>query len=631
MGTRIFHSFRMACLSVLALVCFLLPVGISAASLELLWSRPVLYTSSTVVSPDGKLLAIPAGFGGVNIYNGETGTPITTLQTGLADGYMRKLAFSPDNTLLIIGLQGLARDERAGPSVKCLEVQTGKVLWQSPDTSFAFTADGLLVTAGDGIYFREARSGDIRRHYTLDTPINKVETTADGVLLACITNENLLLVDGKTGQITRRWANTEKWPAANMAFSFTCGWPLAFSPDGSLLLGATSSKELTVWSTKDGSEVRRFNNKDQVFGQVIFATDNVTLIHNDRSSIIFINLTDGTESRRIPIKWNPRICSVSREGKHLIVAAQDRVLRWNLENKTAVFEIAPSLSPYHPVITLSPDGTLITGTSLAGDILLLRAIDGVVVRTIPPEVCKGTAQVFSPDGTLIAVSSLLNVVLVRAMDGLVMKTLKADIYSNAMCFTSDGTRLLIVGAGVNRKNQVQVWGITDGTLLRTIETGLDGLPYLVLSPDGHTIAVNGSQSRQVALWDIDTGQQIGTPIREIGWYNSFAFSPSGQEMLIYNNASRQGIKVIDIATAQVKGNVPNTDVPIMLSKNGKVAVYNSHYLYPVSSSVSSSVVDGVTFIPIPLKSMVRRIAISADGQVVATSSPDGLSVWKVKP
>ena len=93
----------------------------------------------------------------------------------------------------------------------------------------------------------------------------------------------------------------------------------------------------------------------------------------------------------------------------------------------------------------------------------------------------------------------------------------------SLAFSPDG-RLLVGACG---KNQVPLWDVQSGFLLRTLYDTQEQIVTCAFSPDGNIIACGGFD-KTVTLWDANTGEAIGSfkghaaPIWEI------AFDPLGK-------------------------------------------------------------------------------------------------------
>jgi len=78
----------------------------------------------------------------------------------------------------------------------------------------------------------------------------------------------------------------------------------------------------------------------------------------------------------------------------------------------------------------------------------------------------------------------------------------------------------------DQDNGVQLWRVKDGSLVRTVEKGLEPIS-LAFSPDGRMLAV-GSKDGEVRLWRVRDGRPSMTLQTGAGYFAySLAFSLNG--------------------------------------------------------------------------------------------------------
>lgn len=64
----------------------------------------------------------------------------------------------------------------------------------------------------------------------------------------------------------------------------------------------------------------------------------------------------------------------------------------------------------------------------------------------------------------------------------------------------------------------------------TLSEDSDGVSLVEISPDGQTL-VSGSSNGKIKLWDISTGEEIGTFTGHFHQVNALVFSPDGQTLI----------------------------------------------------------------------------------------------------
>jgi WD40 repeat protein len=74
-----------------------------------------------------------------------------------------------------------------------------------------------------------------------------------------------------------------------------------------------------------------------------------------------------------------------------------------------------------------------------------------------------------------------------------------------LAFNSDNTRLAVIGA-----KTATVWALTGGQEALTLGFNLTGVNVLAFNPDGSQLALSTGAHRGVQVWDVVTGEGVGT-------------------------------------------------------------------------------------------------------------------------
>ncbi|MEP6973525.1 MAG: WD40 repeat domain-containing protein, partial [Actinomycetota bacterium] len=200
-------------------------------------------------------------------------------------------------------------------------------------------------------------------------------------------------------------------------------------------------------------------------------------------------------------------------------------------------------------LAFSPDGNTLA-ISAGGYVQLWDAHTGS--PSSPPFRAPGSDLIdfwvaaFSPDGSVLATAGGKVVFLWDVATGQLIGQLKPEDRVWAVTYSPDGTRL-VVSAGHNGGDQI-VWNIEEGRVERTIHADDSGLFWADISNDGATL-VTGGQSSGVRLWDLATGDQMGSAFT-IGAVNTVDLSPDGQTLVA---AGRGQVIMWDVATGSILG------------------------------------------------------------------------------
>jgi len=113
---------------------------------------------------------------------------------------------------------------------------------------------------------------------------------------------------------------------------------------------------------------------------------------------------------------------------------------------------------------------------------------------------KGTVNevAHSPDGTLLAVASSLGIYLYDAQTLAEVRFIETEGGVGSVAFSPD-EETLASGSG----QEIRLWRVSDGTLLRTLEGHTHDVNSVAFSPDGATLA-SGSWDGTVRLWGVAT-------------------------------------------------------------------------------------------------------------------------------
>ncbi len=133
-------------------------------------------------------------------------------------------------------------------------------------------------------------------------------------------------------------------------------------------------------------------------------------------------------------------------------------------------------------------------------------------------------MVFTPDGRVLATLSVDNQVrLWNITDGTLLRKLgnSSRTTAHGMAFTADGS-ILMIGLW----HTIQWWRIEDGMLLQTLEIGTD-MQNIAFSPD-RAILATGFSGGALELWDINKDLLLHKLKGHTYSVTSVAFSPDGK-------------------------------------------------------------------------------------------------------
>lgn len=318
---------------------------------------------------------------------------------------------------------------------------------------------GAVIAAGGGwagwqLYKTETRA---LRHWD-------VAITPDGRLLALGGEDNVLRLvqvsDGRT-----------RYRLTDDARSFGGPASVAFAPDGQTVAGGFVSGTIRLWRVSDGSLLRdlRGGHSSRLMS-LAFSPDGQLLLSGsgDKSARLW-TVADGRNVRTLSEHADPvNGVAFSPDGR-TVATASDALRLWQVSDGSPIRTLeAPQAEPVS--VAFSPDGQLLAAATNTESgpysVLVWKVSDGTPVHTLGGPSRRMRRAVFSPDGRTLASASPTGTVLWSVEDGRAIRTLSGGRDGPiSVTFSADGGTLVVP----NFDETVQLWRVSDGALLRTIE------------------------------------------------------------------------------------------------------------------------------------------------------------------
>jgi WD40 repeat protein len=524
-------------------------------------------------SPDGQLLAAATSLG-VYLYGAQSITPVQFLPTATP---VQSVAFSPDGQIIAAAGETMASVWRLpeGVLLRTVEELPGgtqdvvltpgddlvlagvvllgpawvwaggnTVILNPPEGSDWFADVDMVVVSPDGqtvagaafagpIWLWQASDGVLQS--ILQGPdefetVDRLAFSPDGQLLASSDTYSVRLWDVTEGTLRR--TIRERTPMA---------WCLAFSGDGQLLATGGRDGDARLWRIADGT-LAAIQQYTALVSSIALSPDGQTLgVALLGDSVRLGLVAQGSQSQ----VWPGHLLTIdglafSPDGESLAVSAFDSVWLWGLAAGAPflrLWEYWPgeraALMPVSSV-AFAPDGQTVAAGVSGGRILLWRAADGTLVRTLSIPLGGWALNsfgvpligqvAFSPDGGLLAAGWAGSLLLWRPADGVLLHEYHEESYLTTIAsaaFSPDG-QFLAYGSSTG---QVVLRPVQGGLWVRTLGREGEQASDLVFSSDGQLLACACGQ--QMELWRAADGSSPFPFWWHEGRVLSVAFSPDG--------------------------------------------------------------------------------------------------------
>ncbi len=503
--------------------------------------------------------------------------------------------------------------------VSVWDTATRKVIYSHFDLfnqtqSAEYTPDGKKIITGteNGISTWDARSGTLLSEFRTDSAFNLIKISADGTLLAMITDD-ITIRDMRTG-------NDIKLQNAKGSTKTS----VEFSPDGTKLLVYSKDESLPgIWDTATGTK--------------LMAPDYITSAHVTSSDIsnsglkVVTGYDDGMSviwemsSGKVSVQYNKEfsfttiynVISVmfSPDDNVIIssVASFDSTatVLWNAHNGENIDKI-DGLSP-----ALAPNGYIATANENAVKMWTTGKVEEYDSNYADRRIC------FNNDGSQIA-SALWESNIVNVQDSLsgkVMLQLSGHIKPILEIVYSPDDSMI---AATGKDGQTIVWDTETGDKLMTLQCGTDE-DYVWsarFNADGTRLATTGGYS--VVIWNMMNGKEE-LRISDEKDYKDAEFSQDGSKLLVatfdaggyvLNSISGQREAAIGEQDSHLSELRYNKDSSrIIAISYGAAELWNAN-TYQLMSSLNSEEGD------------INSVQFNKDGtKLVTTSNTNKVIVW----
>ena len=631
------------------------------------------WVSSVAFSPDGNTLASSLQeFNTVQLRDAAT-NKVTTLEghTGLVPS----VTFSPDGTLLVSGSwDGTVKlwDMATQEEVATLEGHTDRV------HSVSFSPDGTLLASGssDGTVML----WDVATRENTAT----LEGHERGARSVVFSPDGNLLASGTGMGTIKLWDVAAREVTVTLEGHGGGVSSVVFSPDGTILASGSSDYSVKLWDVGAGSDIATFKGHTHWVKEVAFSPDGTLLASGseDRTAKLWDLAEWPTARQEGPAGGRrPRpsaLAIISGDGQQgqpgaaltqpLVVEVQDQygdplpgatvtftvtTGEGKLSGRFTVERVTTDASGRAELtLTLGLPGRNIVGVSLGWRELAAFAADGVGVAVAELEgdyrtwhipdgaiarLGKGAlgrgdrAVALSADGRCLAVASGIGVWLYEAATSRALALLPTESAVESVSFSLDGT----LAAGLDN-GRVELWEVETGERMGTLRHANRPVSSVAFSRDGATLAA-GSMDQVIKVWDVETWREAGTwEVRREGnviYPLSVAFSPDGTRLAsgfqdgtvrLWDVAAQEEVATLEGHTDRVASVAFSPDGALLASSARRSDA--TVRLWDVETRDLVSLLEGHT-------SDVDAVAFSPDGATLASAGGelDGtVRLWDVE-
>jgi len=370
------------------------------------------------------------------------------------------------------------------------------------------------------------------------------------------------------------------------------------------------------------------------YGQANFVTyspDGTLLAVASSTGIYFYDSKTLAQVDHIPTDDKVNGITFSLDSKFIVgTFERGAVQLWNIENKTLGRTIERAAGRSSGNALFSTDGALLISGSNDGAVRLWQVSDGKLLRTFRGHIHNYESRDLASSISLSADSALLattdiydNVWVWNTLDGALVQKFEG----NSVAFSPDGQILAVGVRDDSYQNPfVQLWQVSDWSLLNTLNEQKGEVTIMRFSPDGNMLLTNDTWG-MAKLWDVTDGILIKTfQADDRDQFLSLAFSADGRTLASISRDSRVQVRGIEDDThASSLFGFTNIVHRVVFSPDNNLVASGDDWSIQIWRRTDGALLRNIAV------GEVRDLAFSPDGKLLASGTfLNGLQVWNME-
>jgi WD40 repeat protein/serine/threonine protein kinase len=283
---------------------------------------------------------------------------------------------------------------------------------------------------------------------------------------------------------------------------------LAFGPGGNILASAVGDGSVTIWNSRTGKRIRKFEAHANAVYSVAFHPHGTHIgsVGADRKVKVWDLMTDHPVFTRLSVAADHNRgtgygVAFSPDGKCVAFGSDGAVQVWDWENDQLLLTLQGHAAKGINV-AFSRDGRLLASGGWGGSVMIWNAETGTRLHNIPVQQTV-SALAFSPDGRRLFVACFgRRLIVLNATTGERLDTFEErEGLVLGVAVSLDGSRI----ASAGEDKTVRIWEAATGREVLDLRGHTEWSQCVAFSPDGLRLASTGGDGT-VRIWD-------GTPVR----------------------------------------------------------------------------------------------------------------------